>query len=135
MARQYSATSVFSLAVLADGVTPRWAVRAEPLAVAAHPAVIWGLALMVARRPPSTMANMRQVRGQLTTIVSAIALAVVLTGCPIGRETTCSRGEHVVRSIEAPETGRTCVRNGQTPPKGYEEYPAGNVPTYMDEDD
>ena len=81
------------------------------------------------------MAIMRQGRGRLTTIVSAMALAVMLTGCPLGRERICSRGEHVVRSIEAPETGRTCVRNGQPPPKGYEEYPAGKVPTYIDEDD
>jgi hypothetical protein len=90
---------------------------------------------MAAGHPPFTMANMRQSRGPLTTIVSAMALAVMLTGCPLGRERICSRGEHVVKSIEAPETGRTCVRNGQPPPKGYEEYPAGKVPTYMDEDD
>jgi hypothetical protein len=59
----------------------------------------------------------------------------MLSGCPFGRERICSRGEHVVRSIEAPETGRTCVRDGEPPPKGYEEYPPGQVPTYLDEDD
>lgn len=80
------------------------------------------------------MANMRRGRGRFPTIASVWALAVTLTGCPLGRERICSRGEHVVKSIEAPETGRTCVRNGQPPPNGYEEYPAGNVPTYTDDD-
>ena len=67
-------------------------------------------------------------------VVTSIALALILSGCPLGRERICRRGEHVVRSIDAPDTGRICVRDGQPPPKGYEEYPPGKVPTYLDED-
>src|SRR5205085_4210037 len=73
---------------------------------------------------------------RLVVAVSAMAVGLTLPGCsPLGRERICSRGEHVVKSIEAPETGRTCVRNGNPPPSGYEEYPPGQVPTYLDEDD
>lgn len=65
----------------------------------------------------------------------AASLAVMLSGCGLGRERICSRGEHVVKSVEAPETGRTCVRDGEPPPNGYEEYPPGRVPKYTDERD
>jgi hypothetical protein len=61
-------------------------------------------------------------------------LALMPSGCLPVRERICSKGEHVVRSIEAPKTGRTCVRDGERPPKGYDEYPPGEVPTYTDED-
>lgn len=65
---------------------------------------------------------------------TAFLLAFTLSGCSLFRERMCSRGEHAVKSIEAPETGRTCVRDGAPPPDGYEEYPDGQVPTYLDED-
>jgi len=70
---------------------------------------------------------------RLVAIPSTALLALVLSGCPLARERICSRGEHVVRSIEAPATGRTCVRDGEPPPDGYEEYPPGKVPKYTDE--
>ncbi len=50
------------------------------------------------------------------------------------RERMCSRGERAVRAIEAPDTGRTCVKNGQPPPPRYEEFPPGQRPTYVDQD-
>lgn len=49
------------------------------------------------------------------------------------RERMCVRGERAVRAIEAPDTGRTCVKNGQPPPPGYEEFPPGQRP-YVDQD-
>jgi hypothetical protein len=73
-------------------------------------------------------------RKRLLVIPSTLALALMPSGCLPVRERICSKGEHVVRSIEAPKTGRTCVRDGERPPKGYEEYPPGEVPTYTDED-
>ena len=75
---------------------------------------------------------MASTRRRLVLIASTVALAIMLSGCPL-RERICSKGEHVVKSIEAPEGGRTCVRDGKPPPKGYEEYPPGQVPTYRDE--
>jgi hypothetical protein len=76
---------------------------------------------------------MRSISNQLAVVVGTIAVALTMSGCFPGRERICSKGEHVVKSIEAPETGRTCVRDGEPPPPGYEEYPPGSVPTYTDE--
>lgn len=63
--------------------------------------------------------------------VGAVALAVLglTTAC---QERVCRRGEHAVRSVEAPDTGRACVRDGERPPAGYEEYPPGEAPVYVD---
>ncbi len=50
------------------------------------------------------------------------------------RERMCSSDERAVRAIDAPETGRACVKKGQPPPSGYEEFPPGQRATYVDED-
>lgn len=61
------------------------------------------------------------------------ALAVAALGTAAGcQERVCRRGEHAVRSVEAPDTGRTCVRDGEPPPPGYEEFPPGEAPVYVD---
>ena len=78
-------------------------------------------------------AMMPRARPPLAVILSTLAVALTLSGCPLGRERICSKGEHVVKSIDAPRTGRACVRDGDPPPEGYEEYPPGSVPTYTDE--
>jgi hypothetical protein len=70
---------------------------------------------------------------RLVVAVAVVIVAVMPEGCSLVRERICSRGEHVVRSIEAPRTGRTCVRDGQPPSRGYEEYPPVSVPIYVDE--
>lgn len=62
-----------------------------------------------------------------------VVTLMLSVGCS-GRERICGKGDHVVRSIESPETGRTCVRDGTPPPKGYEEFPPGQVPKYTDQD-
>jgi hypothetical protein len=60
-------------------------------------------------------------------------LALIPTGC--WRERECSEGFHPVRSIEFPETGRTCVEDGEEPPQGYERFPPGlEPPTYIDQE-
>ena len=67
------------------------------------------------------------------SLVSALLLATLpVAGCV--RERVCSEGEYPVRSIEHPESGRACVQEGEQPPEGYETFPPGQVPTYVDED-
>ncbi len=62
-------------------------------------------------------------------VALAVAGAATAAGC---QERVCRQGEHAVRSVEAPDTGRTCVRDGEPPPPGYEEYPPGDAPVYVD---
>jgi len=66
--------------------------------------------------------------------IAVVAAALAVTGLTAAgcQERVCRRGEHAVRSVEAPDTGRTCVRDGDPPPAGYEEYPPGQAPTYAD---
>ncbi len=66
----------------------------------------------------------------------SVAVLVWLGGaCSfVFRERMCSPGERAVRAIEAADTGRTCVKKGQPPPPGYEEFPPGQRPTYVDQD-
>lgn len=60
--------------------------------------------------------------------LALVALAGVAAGC---QERVCRKGEHAVRSVAAPDTGRTCVKDGDPPPAGYEEYPPGEAPVYV----
>lgn len=71
-------------------------------------------------------------RQLLVAIVTTMVLAMA-SGCNLARERICDKGRHVVKSIQSPETGRTCVDDGKPPPEGYEEYPPGQVPAYIDE--
>jgi hypothetical protein len=69
---------------------------------------------------------MRRAAAAGTAVLATLSLAA---GC---QERVCRRGEHAVRSVEAPDTGRACVKNGEPPPAGYEEYPPGEVPVHVD---
>jgi hypothetical protein len=62
-----------------------------------------------------------------------VMAAMTVAGCSF-RERMCSSGKHAVWSVQYPETGRTCVRDGDAPPAGYATYPPGKTPTYVDED-
>lgn len=73
---------------------------------------------------------MKWSRGLAATLVLAV-VPFGLTGC-MGRERVCNEGEYPV--VEHSGQGKTCVKDGETPPPGYREYPAGNTPTYLDED-
>ena len=66
--------------------------------------------------------------------VVAAAAALAMTGLTAAgcQERVCRQGEHAVRSVEAPDTGRTCVKDGEAPPPGYEEFPPGEAPVYVD---
>ncbi len=75
------------------------------------------------------------VRHRLAAVILVAALPLLGGACSSAfRERMCSPGEHAVRAIEAPDTGRTCVKNGQPPPPRYEEFPPGHRPTYVDQD-
>lgn len=97
----------------------------------------WGDAWNIAAaRPPKPVGDgLMAVRHRLAMMV---LVAIVISsggGCSsVFRERMCSRGERAVRAIEAPDTGRTCVKNGQPPPPRYEEFPPGQRPTYVDQD-
>jgi hypothetical protein len=91
---------------------------------------------------PGTTPPHRVAYSGLTSVWHRLAMALLLAvlmssvgACSsVFRERVCSRGERSVRAIEAPETGRTCVKNGQPPPPRYEEFPPGQRPTYVDQD-
>jgi hypothetical protein len=56
-----------------------------------------------------------------------LSLALTTTGC---RERVCSEGEYPVVSDAGAEA---CVPHGERVPEFYDEYPAGQTPTYVDE--
>jgi hypothetical protein len=66
--------------------------------------------------------------------VAAVVLTVAVGSGSCGREKLCRDGEYPAVSEEFPESGRVCVPAGQAPPAGYRTYPAGQTPTYLDED-
>ena len=75
------------------------------------------------------------VRHRLAMAILVAVLVWLGGACSlVFRERMCSPGERAVRAIEAPDTGRTCVKKGQPPPPGYEEFPPGQRPTYVDQD-
>lgn len=65
------------------------------------------------------------------TVILALVAVMSVSGC---RERTCIEGEYPARSVDHPDTGRVCVPDGQEPPAGYERFPEGQVPTYVDQD-
>lgn len=78
---------------------------------------------------------MRKTGWSFRSVGATIALLIGLSDCSRVRGRICNTGEHVVNSIDAPRTGRACAQDGKPPPEGYEDYPAGKVPTYIDEGD
>lgn len=76
------------------------------------------------------------VRAQAMFLLLAIAapIATLTAGCGEFRERVCERGEYAARAVAAPKSGRVCVPNGREPPPGYERFPAGQTPTYLEDD-
>ena len=60
-----------------------------------------------------------------TIVLLAVLAASSLSSCA---DAVCGRGEHPVRWIED-HNGSVCVKDGEPPPPGYEEYPEGATPT------
>ncbi len=69
----------------------------------------------------------------MCAVVWAPAAVTAGSACSY-RERVCSEGEYPVRCIEARDTGRPGVPDGEPPPPGYETSPAGETPTYVDQD-
>ncbi len=69
----------------------------------------------------------------LAALLSAGIVGTV-AACGPFKERVCERGEYAVRAIAAPDTGRTCVPHDQEPPPGYERFPPGQTPTYLEDD-
>ena len=86
--------------------------------------------------PPKNVGDgLMAVRHRLAVALLVAVLIPLGGACSfVFRERMCSPGERAVRAIEAPDTGRTCVKNGQPPPPRYEEFPPGHRPTYVDQD-
>ena len=69
--------------------------------------------------------------------MTALTVLVVVTGlgasgCTI-RERVCSSGEYPVRTVDAADGGMACTPDGEEPPAGYERFPAGQVPEFVDD--
>ena len=68
-----------------------------------------------------------------TLLVPLLVLAAAGTsGCSY-RERVCSSGEHPVRTVDPSDAGLACAPDGEEPPTGYERFPAGEVPAYVDD--
>jgi hypothetical protein len=67
--------------------------------------------------------------------IGAVGVLVLAAGLTAGgcQEKVCRDGERPVRSVSAPDTGRACVPDGQPAPAGYEDYPPGQAPVYVDD--
>ena len=71
---------------------------------------------------------------RLTTplLLLIVATALSTSGCS-SRERVCSSGEYPVRTVDASDAGLACAPDGEEPPPGYERFPAGEVPEYVDD--
>ena len=68
------------------------------------------------------------------TVLSVLALGAALgaSGCSL-QERVCSSGEYPVRTVESTDGGMACVPDDEEPPAGYERFPAGEVPEFVDD--
>ncbi len=70
----------------------------------------------------------------LATALSAALVVTILgaSGCS-SQERVCSSGEYPVRTVDPTDGGLACAPEGEEPPAGYERFPAGEVPEYVDD--
>ena len=78
--------------------------------------------------------ELRRVATRRTTplVLLTVLAALGAGGCSAG-ERVCSSGEYPVRTVDASDGGLACARDGEGPPAGYERFPAGEVPEYVDD--
>lgn len=69
-----------------------------------------------------------------TAALTAASMAGIflVSGCAF-REAICPSDEYVVAAVHS-TTGRTCVKDGQSPPAGYVRFPEGKVPKHVDDE-
>jgi hypothetical protein len=70
-------------------------------------------------------------------VVTALLVLVVGTGlgtsgCSL-EERICSSGEYPVRTVDPTDGGMACAPDSEEPPAGYERFPAGEVPEFVDD--
>lgn len=82
----------------------------------------------------SRLVSMLRRRAPAKALAMVLALAMTAVGCGAFKERVCRRGQYAARAIAAPQTGRTCVPNDREPPTGYERFPPGQTPTYLEDD-
>ena len=68
-----------------------------------------------------------------TPLVLLLVTAVLGTGGCSSRERVCSSGEYPVRTVDPSDGGLACAPDGEEPPAGYERFPAGEEPEYVDD--
>ena len=71
---------------------------------------------------------------RLATLLSVLALvtAAGTSGCS-SLERVCSSGERPVRTVDPSDSGLACAPDGEQPPPGYEDFPPGEAPEYVDD--
>lgn len=65
-------------------------------------------------------------------LVGSALTASAAAGCA-WRERVCSADEHPVRTTATTDDGLACAPGDEEPPAGYERFPEGEVPEYVDE--
>lgn len=70
----------------------------------------------------------------LLTALSVLAVVAGLgsSGCSL-RERVCGSDEYPVRTVDRAADGMACAPDGEEPPAGYERFPAGQEPEFVDE--
>ena len=73
-------------------------------------------------------------RGLRTTVVLTVTTTAVLSvgGCA-ARERVCGSDDYPVRTVDTTDGGLACAPDGEEPPPGYERFPEGEVPEYVDD--
>ena len=68
------------------------------------------------------------------TALSALLVGAALgaSGCSL-QERVCGSGEYPVRTVDPTDSGMACAPDGEEPPAGYERFPAGEVPEFVDD--
>ena len=67
------------------------------------------------------------------------ALSVLVVGAALGasgcslQERVCSSGEYPVRTVDSTDGGLACAPDGEEPPPGYERFPDGQAPEFVDD--
>jgi hypothetical protein len=69
--------------------------------------------------------------------VTVVLLGAVLTASAVSscswRERVCGADEYPVRTTTTTDDGLACTPDDEEPPDGYERFPAGEVPEYVDD--
>ena len=71
-------------------------------------------------------------RARITVVLLGIMLTALTAGGCALHEHVCRAGEYPVRTSTT-DDGLACTPDDEEPPAGYERFPAGEVPEYVDD--